>query len=190
MTILTQTMNNVTKNFKETINKYDLNNLFSNGVINDFNHYINMIKFIDDVSSTFSVSLYENFLYKIDEAFFNSSYRKQFCEVINLPKRTLITFYGEVTFKRRRYYDRNKKKEFCFVDEVLLLPSYISLDPFVCAKICEVSSHSSYAKTGKIVSEMIGKRMKFNDDPSREIISRALSKTLYLILRYQIYHIH
>lgn len=103
MTILTQTMNNVTKNFKETINKYDLNNLFSNGVINDFNHYINMIKFIDDVSSTFSVSLYENFLYKIDEAFFNSSYRKQFCEVINLPKRTLITFYGEVTFKRRNF---------------------------------------------------------------------------------------
>lgn len=180
MTILTQTMNNVTKNFKETINKYDLNNLFSNGVINDFNHYINMIKFIDDVSSTFSVSLYENFLYKIDEAFFNSSYRKQFCEVINLPKRTLITFYGEVTFKRRRYYDRNKKKEFCFVDEVLSLPSYISLDPFVCAKICEVSSHSSYAKTGKIVSEMIGKRMKFNDDPSREIISRALARNVVL----------
>lgn len=167
-------MNNVTKNFKETINKYDLNNLFSNGVINDFNHYIN------DVSSTFSVSLYENFLYKIDEAFFNSSYRKQFCEVINLPKRTLITFYGEVTFKRRRYYDRNKKKEFCFVDEVLSLPSYISLDPFVCAKICEVSSHSSYAKTGKIVSEMIGKRMKFNDDPSREIISRALARNVVL----------
>ena len=102
MTILTQTINNVTKNFKQTINNYDLSNLFSNGVINDFNHYINMIKFIDNISSKFSVSLYQNFLYKIDDAFFNSSYRKQFCEVINLPQRTLITFYGEVTFKRRR----------------------------------------------------------------------------------------
>lgn len=180
MTILTQTINNVTKNFKQTINNYDLSNLFSNGVINDFNHYINMIKFIDNISSKFSVSLYQNFLYKIDDAFFNSSYRKQFCEVINLPQRTLITFYGEVTFKRRRYYDKIKKKEFYFVDEVLSLPNYTSLDPFVCAKICEVSSHSSYAKAGRTVSEMIGKRLKFDDDPDKKIISRALARNVVL----------
>ena len=180
MNILSKVIENVTKNFYQSLNAYELNDLFNYGVVNDFNYYINMIKLIDDVSSNFSVDLYRNFLNKVDESFFNSSYRKSFCEIINLPERTLITFYGEVRFKRRRYYDKIKKKEFYFVDEVLSLPSYTNFDPFVCAKICEVSSYDSYAKAGRTVSEMIGNRLKFNNDASRFLISRAVARNIVL----------
>ena len=54
-------------------------------------------------------------------------------------------------------------ERFFFTDLFLGLPKRKHFDPFVCAKVCEVSSHDSYAKAGRTVSELIGKRLKFND---------------------------
>lgn len=180
MNILTQTIENISKNFSKTITNYNLDNLLNGFSVSDFNHYINIIRCIDHVSSSFSTSMYKQFIKKIDEAFFNSSYRKAYCNVINSPTRSLITFYGEVTFSRRYYYDKLKKRKFFFVDEALMLSKHLRFDPFVCAKICEVSSHESYAKAGRTVSEMIGKRLKFNDDPNRLLISRATARKIVM----------
>lgn len=184
MNILSKVIENVTKNFEQSLNIYHLNDLFNAGIVNDFNHYINMIKSIDYVSYNFSTDLYKQFLKNVDESFFNSSYRKSFCEVIKFDERNIITFFGEVRFRRRYYYDTFKKRKFYFVDETLMLPKGLRFDPFVCAKICEVSSHDSYAKAGRTVSELIGKRLKFYEDPDRYLINRATARKI--VLRFNI----
>ncbi len=55
-----------------------------------------------------------------------------------------------------------------------------NFDLFVCAKICEESSHSSYAKAGRTVSELIGKRLKFNDDANKYLINRATARNIVM----------
>lgn len=174
----------ITENMKENINKnvkiYKLDQLLSNNLLFSFNNYINMIHCIDDISYNFSTFLYSTFVQEIDNAFFNSNYRKQFCDVINIYERNIITLFGEVTFKRRYYYDRLKNENYYYVDKVLNIKPYSRFDPFVCAKICEVSSHDSYAKAGRTVSELIGKRLKYNDNYDKYLINRAQARNIVM----------
>lgn len=178
MNILTIITKNVKFNLNQNIRKYNLNGLFNGNSLNDFNNYLSLIKVIDDTSSSFSVDLYKSFLIQIDDAFYNSDYRKKYCEIINSPERSIITFYGEVNFNRRRYFDKIQKKEYFFVDNTLMLDKYSRFDPFVCAKICELSSRHSYAEAGRIVSELIGRKFKLNDDYSKCIINRATARNI------------
>ena len=188
MNILTKVIENVTKNFHKAVNDYNLHDLFGYGVLNDFNHYLSIMKCIDYTSVNFSVDLYQELIQKIEDNFFNSSYRKQFCEVINYKDtRNLWTLFGNITLKRRYYYDKLKKRKFYFVDEVLMLPKSLRFDPFVCAKVCEVSSHESFAKAGRTVSELIGRKLKFYDDTDRYIINRATARNI--VHRFKIPHI-
>lgn len=180
MNIITRVIDNLNKNFKENVKNYELTNILSANVVFSFNNYIKMVKCIDDISYEFSTFLYTTFVEQIDEAFFNSQYRKKYCEVINTCERSLITLFGEVYFTRRYYHDNLKNTNFYYVDKVLNIKPYSRFDPFVCAKICEVSSHDSYAKAGRTVSELIGRRLKFYDDLDRYIINRAQARNMVM----------
>ena len=168
------------QNLDKNIKKYNLSNLLSAHSIFSFNNYIDLVKSIDDISYDFSTFLYSSFIEHIDDAFFNSSYRRQFCDVINISERNLITLFGEVSFKRRYYHDNFKNENYYFADNVLNIKPYSRFDPFVCAKICEVSSHDSYAKAGRTVSELIGKRLKFNDNLDKILINRATARSIVM----------
>ena len=172
------------ENIKNNINNYHLSDILSANTLFSFDNYINMVTCIDDISYNFSTFLYSSFVEQIDYAFFNSNYRKQWCDVINIFDRNLITLFGEVSFKRRYYHDRLKHKNYYFVDQVLNIKPYSRFDPFVCAKICEVASHDSYAKAGRTVSELIGKRLKFNDNPDKILINRAEARNI--VMRFPI----
>ena len=180
MNIITQVTNNLKKNIKENIKNYNLSNLLTANALHTFDNYINVVRCIDDITYDFSTFLYSDFLQIIDEAFFNSTYRKKYCTVINIGERTIITLFGEVTYKRRYYHDNLKNTNYYYVDQVLNIQPYSSFDPFVCAKICEVSSHNSYAKAGRTVSELIGRRLKFCDDAHRYLISRAQARNIVM----------
>lgn len=180
MNILTQILNFITKNIENNVKKYNLENTLNAKALFTFNNYINMVNCIDDISYDFSTYLYSSFIKQIDDAFYNSSYRKQFCDVINICERNIITLFGEVSFERRYYYDKLKNKYYYYVDQVLNIKPYSRFDPFVCAKICEVSSHDSYAKAGRTVSELIGKRLKFNDNKDKILINRAQARNIVM----------
>ena len=184
MNIISQILKELEKNIKNNINNYNLSDILTANVSFTFNNYIKMVNCIDDISYDFSTFLYSTFVEQIDNAFFNSNYRKQFCDVINIYERNIITLFGEVTFKRRYYHDRLKNKNYYYVDQVLNIQPYSRFDPFVCAKICEVSSHDSYAKAGRTVSELIGKRLKFNDNPDKILINRAEARNI--VMRFPI----
>lgn len=180
MNIIQDLIENVKRNFEESVKIYNLKDLISNKMVNSFNNYLSVIKFIDTVSLNFSTDLYIMFLENLDNAFFKSDYRKKHCKCICFNERTLVTFWGTITYKRRRYYDSFKNKEYYFVDNLLMLNKNKNFDPFVCAKICEESSHSSYAKAGRTVSELIGKRLKFNDDANKYLINRASARNIVM----------
>ena len=180
MNIISQVINNIKRNIEENLKNYDLINIISANALHTFNNYIKVIKCIDDITYNFSTFFYSTFIQNIDDAFYNSNYRKKYCDVINIYERNIITLFGEVTFKRRYYHDKIKKINFYYVDQVLCIKPYSRFDPFVCAKICEVSSHDSYAKAGRTVSELIGKRLKFNDDMDRFLISRAQARNIVM----------
>lgn len=180
MNMITYIINNLKKNIEENIKNYKLDNLITANALFTFDNYIKTIECIDDISYNFSTFLYKVFIEEIDNAFFNSNYRKKYCNVINISERNIITLFGEVTFKRRYYHDNIKNRNYYYVDNVLNIKPYSRFDPFVCAKICEVSSHDSYAKAGRTVSELIGKRLKFSDDTNRYLINRAQARNIVM----------
>ena len=64
---------------------------------------------------------------------------------------------------------------FFFTDLFLGLPKRKHFDPFVCAEICEQATTESYSKTGKIITNKIGKRTSNNID-----INRATARNMVL----------
>ena len=180
MKIIPQIIDNLKKNIEENIKNYKLNNLITANAVFTFENYIKTMKCIDDISYNFSTFLYKTFIEEIDNAFYNSNYRKKYCDVISVGERNIITLFGEVTFKRRYYHDNIKNRNYYYADNVLNIKPYSRFDPFVCAKICEVSSHDSYAKAGRTVSELIGKRLKFSDDADRFLINRAQARNIVM----------
>lgn len=180
MNIITQIIGNLEKNLTKNINLYKLNDFLPINTVKDFNYYLNIVNCIDNISYDFNTYLYSVFISNMDEAFYKSTYRKNFCDVISFQSRSLITLFGEVIITRRYYYDKLKKKYFYYIDDLLELSAYQRFDPFVCAKICELSSHCSYAKAGRITSEMIGKRIKFDDDLNKYLINRSTARNIVL----------
>ena len=180
MDIITQVLGKMKENIEKNIKNYNLYDLLSSNALFTFDNYLNVVNCIDDITYDFSTFLYSSFIKEIDDSFYNSNYRKQWCDVINISERNLITLFGEVKFKRRYYYDKLKKENYYYVDKVLNIIPYSRFDPFVCAKICEVASHDSYAKAGRTVSEMIGKRLKFNDNPDKILINRAEARNIVM----------
>ena len=125
----------------------------------DFNNYINFITDLDSFSYSFMINAIKVYFEHMDEVFFHTSYRKSFCKSKGFYNRTIMTLFGEVTFKRRYYFDKNTNEFFFFTDFFLNLPKRKYFDPFVCAEVCNAAASTSYSKAGKIVSKKIGKRI-------------------------------
>lgn len=178
MNILSNIIKNVTKNFYEYGKKYNISSILYGQLNKSFNNFIDVVNFIDDFSYSFSTDLYKSMIEEIDNNFFNSEYRKRYCEVINFASRNIWTLFGEVTFSRRYYHDKCTGKNYYFVDNLLMFPKNLRFDPFVCAKVIEISSIDSMAKAGRTVSELIGKRLKLSDDLNRFIINRATARNI------------
>ncbi len=133
----------------------------------DINNYINFMTDLDNFNYSFITNLIKDYFEYIDEMFFNTSYRKNFCSSKGFYSRSILTMFGEITFRRRYYYDRRYNDRFYFTDFFLGLPKRKYFDPTVCAEICDESASSSYSKAGKIVASKVGKRINNNLSISR-----------------------
>ena len=158
MNIISQFNKLLEKTFNLYLKKYFSDNkyLFKSS---DFNNYYNFINDLDSFSTSFITELLKSYFEYIDECFFHSSYRKNFCSSKGFYKRkNYVTLFGEITFKRRYYFDKTTKEYFFFTDLFLGLPKYKHFDPFVCAEFVDKASEYSYSKTGKIIADKIGNR--------------------------------
>lgn len=69
----------------------------------DIDNYINFMTSLDSFNYSFMTNAIKFYFEYIDDVFFHSSYRKSFCESKGFYKRTILTLFGEITFKRRYY---------------------------------------------------------------------------------------
>ena len=115
--------NNYTKVLKEMIfNKFSsklkqiLNKKESaNKVFN----YINLLSTLDEslckIAKESLITIFET----IDRSYCNSLERKRKYYIKAHHQRTILTIFGEITFYRTFYSDKNNKGSFCFLDRFL-----------------------------------------------------------------------
>ncbi len=174
MNMITQFNKLLEESFNKFLKKYFFESNYWNKT-SDLNHYINFMNDLDSFNYTFMINVIKTYFEYIDTVFFNTLYRKKYCESKGFYSRTILTLFGEVTFKRRYYFDKKYNDRFFFTDLFFNLPKRKYFDPFVCAEICNESSLSSYSKSGRIVANKIGYRM--NNVFS---ISRASSRNIVM----------
>lgn len=148
---------------EENFNKY-LKNYFNklnySNKTSSFCNYFNFINDLDNFSDSFIKNIITDYFEYIDDCFFNSSYRKKYCKSNGFyVRKNYVTLFGEITFKRRYYYDNKTNKWFFFTDLFLGLHKRKHFDTFVCADICEQATSNSYSKTAKLVAEKIAKEL-------------------------------
>ena len=67
-------------------------------------------------------------LEKLDAEYFNSPKRKALYYPKSAYSRTITTLFGEVTFKRRAYVDKNGKNHFYYLDSLLNISPRVVFD--------------------------------------------------------------
>ena len=175
MNMITYFNDLVTKNFNNYLKKY-FNSIDYTNKNGNFINYYNFINDLDSFCDTFMKDIIKGYFEYIDECFFNSYYRKKYCNSNGFYERkNFVTLFGEISFKRRYYYDNNTNEYFFFADLFLGLPKRKHFDPFVCAEICDQSTTESYSKAGKIIANKIGKRINNN-----VVINRATARNIVI----------
>lgn len=144
--------NQFSKNLKEQLNK--TNN--TNKVFN----YIDLLSDLDnslcDIAKNSLVTIFEY----IDKSFSNSIERKHKYHIKAHLPRTILTVFGEITFTRTFYTDRNNHGSFCYLDRFLGLKKHDYFDPYIKATIIEYSANNPIPTVCNMINELIGNRIK------------------------------
>ena len=178
MNIITHFKQILEQNFNNFIKKYFEHSNYWNKS-SDISNYISFMTDLDSFNYSLITDIIKSYFEYIDEVFFNTSYRKNFCTSKGFYERTILTLFGEITYKRRYYYDNNTNEWFFFTDYFLNLPKRKYFDPFICCEICNEAASSNYSKSGKIIADKIGKRIDNNIT-----ISRASARNI--VMRFNI----
>ena len=121
------------------------------------------------------------YLEEMDRKFRYSEDRLNKYYVKNTRKRTLITMYGEITFRRTQYINLSTKKSYCYVDDKLGIDSRIRYTNDVAAYCFEAyADENSMIKVGKEVGNLIHAKFSLdkNDDYAipRQTVQRMLKR--------------
>ncbi len=81
-----------------------------------------------------------------------SNINNSLCDV---GRNNLVTTFGEITFTRTFYIDRNNYGSYCYLDRFLGLKKYGYFDPYIKATIVEYSSSNSIPTVCNMVNEFI-----------------------------------
>lgn len=136
MNILTQILNISSKNF--LINqliytiKDRLHHIIDN-FTNEINHsYSNLFLIFQEFLNSIGTVFFTNFFEALDLQFKDSDKRKDnyYINKTNV-KRTIITIFGTITFKRTLYINKITGEYFFYLDDLLGLESYRNYDPLV-----------------------------------------------------------
>ena len=76
---------------------------------------------------------------------------------------TILTVFGEITFYRTFYTDKNNNGSYCFIDRYLGLKKHDYFDPYIKATILEYAANNSIPTVCCMVNELIGEKIKLKD---------------------------
>ena len=149
-------INEFTNTFNETFTK-NLNPL-------------NLESKIRDIGDEFTLKLYEQFLNFLDDKFKNSKERKQYYNIKETRKRSLLTSIGYITVNSTSYYSKDKDSHEYFV----LLRSILNLKPYQ-----RLTNEAEYQLVKYAMSENMSQSARHalrNAEVHRSCVSRKLAK--------------
>lgn len=139
-------------NLKKQLDKLDINGNVMN--------YIDLLSNLDEslcfIARKSLVSIFET----MDKSFSMSSNRKKKYDIKSHHNRTIMTIFGEITYKRTFYTSKLNGKNYCYVDRILGLHKHDYFDPYLKALIIDYSSNNSYPKVAKYINDLIGNRFR------------------------------
>ena len=77
-------------------------------------------------------------------------------EVKGIRERTIVTFFGKLTFERRYYYDNEVEEYRYILDETLNLPKHDRISNLVKEKALTMVRDISYRKSAARINDMLG----------------------------------
>ena len=134
----------------------------------------NYIKGYQEFFKDLSIDMFKNILETKDLVYRKSESRKQTYYVKNTRKRTLLTPFGYVTFRRTEYVSKADNTPYCYLDTYIGLRKRQRIsDQVIAMIISEYADSNSMIKTGKHIGRVIHR----ND---YEPVSR---QTVYNVIR-------
>lgn len=125
-------------------------------------------KFIEDISKNSEEAIrnmIKDFLEKMDRYYRDSSLRKQSYYVRDTRTRTIVTMYGEITYKRTIYKDRLTNKNYCYVDSKMGIDKYYRYTSDVGSYVYEAySNENSMIKVGQEVGNLIYSKFSLSNN--------------------------
>ena len=121
----------------------------------------------------------KEFLEEMDRSFRYSSGRTKNFYVNNTRERTIVTMYGEITYKRTIYKDRLNNKIYCYVDEKLGIDRYIRYTNDVASYAAEAySDENSMIKVGIELGNLIYAKFSLSDNRIRALPRQTIYNLL------------
>lgn len=177
MTIVSQNYNNMITNLIINEISKATTNIKMNSINNVFN-YFNMIKSFDEIVNKSIILVIKSYLEQLDYNYTNSIERKNKYHIKDYCSRTILTIFGEITFRRHFFKSKLNGKSFCYVDRQLGLNKYEYFDPYIRSLIIEKASLDSISKACREINELIGNRVFLNNKFS--FLSRQSARNIIL----------
>lgn len=160
MEIVTQNYENVLKNL--IINNF--NDVFkqktSNNPNNNVFNYIDIMSTLDERICDAALKSLKIIIETIDNGFRNSSERRHKYHIKAKTTRTIMTIFGEITYRKTIYSYKYKKGSYCYIDDYLGFKKYDYFDPYIKSLVIEYAANNPYTKTASIINDIIGNRIK------------------------------
>lgn len=163
MTNIPQNYNKMLKNIIFNIYSTNLNNKLdlldnTNKVLN----YVDILSSLDQSLCDIAKETLITFFETIDRSFRNSTERRKKYDIKSYQSRTILTIFGEITFKRTFYTSKVNFNYYCHLDRFLGLHKYDYFDPYLKALVVEHVSDNNYSKTASILNDLIGNRVSLD----------------------------
>ena len=142
-------MENILKHFNEkviSLTKNYLNNLiFSNGISS----------YTDDLVSefaTFGSDLTQYLIDLVEEEIFRINKEDKQFKSLEKDERNIVSIFGNITYKRRYYYDKTSKERVYLLDRVIGIKPNENLLPNVKERLIKDATESSYEHAGEVAA--------------------------------------
>lgn len=177
MTIITQNYNSMIENliknqFKDILLKIKLRE--NDSIYN----YINILSNLDEALNKSFIILLKSYFEEMDKSYCNSKERKNKYDIKDYCERTILTMFGEVTYRRYFYKSKLTGKSYCFLDRKLGLKKYQYFDPYIRSLVVSKSAETSISDACKQINEMIGKRVNLNS--KAKFLTRQSARNIIL----------
>lgn len=162
--------NQFSSNLKKELNK--TNN--TNKVFN----YVNLLSNLDNSLCEIAKKSLITIFKAIDNSYKNSVERKHKYHIKSYMPRTILTIFGEITFIRTFYSNKDGKGSFCYLDRFLGLKKHDYFDPYIKATIVEYSANNSVPTVCRMINDLIGNRISLKK--KNEYLNRQTVRNIIL----------